>query len=120
MGNQVASYAQTRQLKIVGYYQAPERLGDTTLSPVGERVACKITEFFEKPVALVVSNKSCRYPLPLPFSRCWSLVSQINDSKLDDESGGALVVRPPDHTRSIPLTFFLSLISLSQLLPSVK
>ncbi len=57
MGNQVASYAQTRQLQIVGYYQAPERLGDTTLSAVGERVACKIKEFFETPIALVVSFK---------------------------------------------------------------
>jgi hypothetical protein len=88
----VARYAQTRQLQIVGYYQAPERLGDTTLSPVGERVACKIKESFEKPVALV-----------------------IDGSKLDDENSEALVCyvaisptafRPVDRklrfTKSIP------------------
>ena len=73
MGNQVASYARTRQLQIVGYYQAPERLGDTTLSPVGERVACKIKEYFDKPVALVVSIKRFRYlslpPLTLSVAR---------------------------------------------------
>ncbi|KAF8258506.1 hypothetical protein EI94DRAFT_1754520 [Lactarius quietus] len=66
----VTNYARTRQLQIVGYYQAPERLDDTTLSPVGERVACKIKESFETPVALV-----------------------INGSKLDDANGGALVLR---------------------------
>ncbi|KAF8262910.1 UPF0172-domain-containing protein [Lactarius quietus] len=64
----VTNYARTRQLQIVGYYQAPERLDDTTLSPVGERVACKIKESFETPVALV-----------------------INGSKLDDANGGAFV-----------------------------
>ncbi|KAN0135133.1 UPF0172 domain containing protein [Lactarius tabidus] len=68
----VANYARTRQLHIVGYYQAPERLGDTTLSPVGERVARKIKESFETPVALVV-----------------------NGSKLNDENGGALVSYVP-------------------------
>lgn len=68
----VANYARTRQLHIVGYYQAPERVGDTTLSPVGERVASKIKESFETPVALVV-----------------------NGSKLDDENGGALVSYVP-------------------------
>ena len=60
----VANYARTSHLHIVGYYQAPERPGDTTLSPVGERVACKIKEFFETPVALVVSFKSYGYLLP--------------------------------------------------------
>ncbi|KAI9435175.1 UPF0172-domain-containing protein [Lactarius indigo] len=90
----VAAHAQARKLQIVGYYQAPERLGDTTLSPAGERVACKIKDFFETPIALV-----------------------INGSKLDDENGGAFVsyvslsststaFRPVEHklrfTKSIP------------------
>ncbi|KAH9052796.1 UPF0172-domain-containing protein [Lactarius vividus] len=75
----VAAHARTRTLQIVGYYQAPERLGDTTLSPAGERVACKIKEFFETPIALV----------------------------LDDENGGAFVVRPPNDIRPFtPPTFF--------------
>ena len=78
MGNQVANYAQTRQLQIVGYYQAPERLGDTTLSLVGERVACKIKESFEKPIALVVSIKNCRYLL---FLHLTLLVTRPTDQR---------------------------------------
>jgi Uncharacterised protein family (UPF0172) len=49
------NHASSRQLRIVGYYQAPERVGDTALSPVGERVASKIKETFPTPMALVVS-----------------------------------------------------------------
>ena len=56
----VANYARSRQLHIVGYYQAPEHVDDTRLSDVGERVACKIKESFETPVALVVSFMNCR------------------------------------------------------------
>ena len=64
LAEKVANYAHSRQLHIVGYYQAPERVGDTTLSAVGERVACKIKESFETPVALVVSlmGYCCRIP----------------------------------------------------------
>jgi Uncharacterised protein family (UPF0172) len=49
------NHASSHQLRVVGYYQAPERVGDTALSPVGERVASKIKETFPTPVALVVS-----------------------------------------------------------------
>ncbi|KAH9974934.1 hypothetical protein BGW80DRAFT_1204411 [Lactifluus volemus] len=62
------NHASSHQLRVVGYYQAPERVGDTALSPVGERVASKIKETFPTPVALV-----------------------INGSRLNDESGSALV-----------------------------
>ncbi|KAI0262037.1 hypothetical protein BC834DRAFT_829342 [Gloeopeniophorella convolvens] len=62
------SYAGTRQLAVVGYYQASERVDDRTLSPVGERVASKIKETFSSPIAIV-----------------------IDGSKLDDEKGAALV-----------------------------
>lgn len=41
-------------MTLVGYYQACERLDDTALAPVGERVASKIREQFVDGVAFVV------------------------------------------------------------------
>ncbi|KAI0247333.1 UPF0172-domain-containing protein [Lactifluus subvellereus] len=74
-------HANSHQLRVVGYYQAPDRVGDTTLSPVGERVACKIKETFPTPIALV-----------------------IDGSKLDDERGAALpyVASSPTAFRPLP------------------
>lgn len=43
-------------MKLVGYYQACERLDETALAPVGERVATKIKEQFGDAVALVVCH----------------------------------------------------------------
>lgn len=40
----------------MGYYQASERLDDTALAPVGERVAQKIRDQFNDAVAFVVSR----------------------------------------------------------------
>lgn len=50
-------------LKLVGYYQASDRLDDTSLVPVGEKIAGKIKEGFSDAVAFVVR---------LPFSIPWS------------------------------------------------
>lgn len=47
-------YAESVGMKIVGYYQACERLNDTALAPVGEKVASKIKAQFEDAVAFVV------------------------------------------------------------------
>lgn len=38
----------------MGYYQASERLDDTALAPVGEKVASKVKEGFADAVAFVV------------------------------------------------------------------
>jgi hypothetical protein len=43
-------------MTLVGYYQASERLDDTALAPVGERVAQKIRDQFNDAVAFVVSK----------------------------------------------------------------
>lgn len=43
-------------LTLVGYYQACERLDETALAPVGERVASKIKESFKDAFALVVCS----------------------------------------------------------------
>jgi guanine deaminase len=43
-------------MSLVGYYQASERLDDTALAPVGERVAQKIRDQFNDAVAFVVSR----------------------------------------------------------------
>jgi hypothetical protein len=39
----------------VGYYQACERLDDTALAPVGEKVAGKVKQGFMDAIAFVVS-----------------------------------------------------------------
>ena len=47
-------YAESVGMKVVGYYQASERLDDTALAPVGEKVAGKIKAGFEDAIAFVV------------------------------------------------------------------
>ena len=47
-------------MTLVGYYQACERLDETALAPVGERVAGKIREQFKDAIAFVVSWASYR------------------------------------------------------------
>ncbi|KAI0276242.1 hypothetical protein BGY98DRAFT_987170 [Russula aff. rugulosa BPL654] len=54
---QTVNYAQNHQLQVVGFYEAPERVGDTTLSRVGECVVAKIKQTaFPVPVALVLDG----------------------------------------------------------------
>ncbi|KAI0284172.1 hypothetical protein BC826DRAFT_960673 [Russula brevipes] len=67
-----SNHAYRNQLYVVGYYEAPARLGDTQLSPVGERVAAKIKESFPTPIAVV-----------------------LNGSKLNEESSAVLVSYVP-------------------------
>ncbi len=55
---QADSYARTRQLHVVGYYQVPERVGDTALSSSGQRFAEKIGLTFPAPIALMVSPRT--------------------------------------------------------------
>ena len=47
-------YAESAEMKVVGYYQACERLDDTALAPVGEKVASKIKAQFDDAIAFVV------------------------------------------------------------------
>ena len=47
-------YAESVEMKVVGYYQACERLDDTALAPVGEKVASKIKAQFDDAIAFVV------------------------------------------------------------------
>jgi hypothetical protein len=55
-GMQARSHAESVGLKLVGYYQASERINDTVLAPVGEKIAGRIKEGFKDAVALVVSS----------------------------------------------------------------
>jgi hypothetical protein len=55
----------------VGYYQATERLNDSALAPVGEKVASKIKEKFPDAIAFVVrsSKNNIHYKyLTLPIA----------------------------------------------------
>lgn len=54
MVEQARNFAASSGLDVVGYYQATERVDDTALTPVGERVAGKIREGFKEAVAFVV------------------------------------------------------------------
>lgn len=47
-------YAESSQLKVVGYYQASERVDETSLAPVGERVAETLKAKFPDAIAFVV------------------------------------------------------------------
>ena len=49
-------YAESVEMKVVGYYQACERQDDTALAPVGEKVASKIKAQFDDAIALVVGQ----------------------------------------------------------------
>ncbi|KAJ3506914.1 hypothetical protein NLJ89_g6597 [Agrocybe chaxingu] len=50
-------HAGNEGLKIVGYYQACERLEETILAPVGEKVAGKIKANFEDAIAFVIDGQ---------------------------------------------------------------
>ncbi|KAJ7095735.1 hypothetical protein B0H15DRAFT_826858 [Mycena belliarum] len=51
-------HAESAGMKLVGYYQACERIDDTALAPVGERVAGKIKDGFKDAIAFVVDGKN--------------------------------------------------------------
>lgn len=51
---QAGQYAEEVGLRVVGYYQASERLDDTSLVPVGEKVVGRIKAGFAEAVAFVV------------------------------------------------------------------
>ena len=53
----------------MGYYQASERLDDTSLVPVGERVAGKVKAGFKDAIAFVVRRVSLL--LPSIFLTSW-------------------------------------------------
>ncbi|KAF8904106.1 hypothetical protein CPB84DRAFT_1773433 [Gymnopilus junonius] len=50
-------HAGSSDMKVVGYYQACERVDDTSLAPVGEKVAGKIKAGFEDAIAFVVDGQ---------------------------------------------------------------
>ncbi|KAF9553878.1 UPF0172-domain-containing protein [Agrocybe pediades] len=50
-------HAKSSGLHVVGYYQACERLDDTSLAPVGEKVASKVKAYFEDAVAFIIDNR---------------------------------------------------------------
>ncbi len=46
--------AESMHMSLVGYYQASERIDDTALAPVGQKIASKVKEGFGAAVAFVV------------------------------------------------------------------
>ncbi|PBK71234.1 UPF0172-domain-containing protein [Armillaria solidipes] len=48
--------AESMHMKLVGYYQASERIDDTALAPVGEKIASKVKESFGAAVAFVIDG----------------------------------------------------------------
>ncbi|KAG6335560.1 hypothetical protein ID866_3523 [Astraeus odoratus] len=71
-------HAESLGLSLVGYYQASERIGDTALAPVGERVAQQIHNQFKDAIAFVIdgdvigSGDAALIPyLPQPSSTSW-------------------------------------------------
>ena len=71
---------------MVGYYQACERLDETVLAPVGEKVASKIKAGFEDAIAFVVSADRL-------FPEFYSdMANQVDGQRLGSAEA-ALVVR---------------------------
>ncbi|KJA20109.1 hypothetical protein HYPSUDRAFT_43462 [Hypholoma sublateritium FD-334 SS-4] len=71
-------YAESSQLKVVGYYQASERVDEMSLAPVGERVAETLKAKFPDAIAFVIDNQklgtsqSALIPyFPQPGSSSW-------------------------------------------------
>ncbi|KAF7314424.1 MPN domain-containing protein [Mycena kentingensis (nom. inval.)] len=50
-------HAEAAGLSLVGYYQACERIDDTSLAPVGEKVAGKLKDGFKNAIAFVVDGE---------------------------------------------------------------
>jgi len=50
-------HAESLGMQVVGYYQACERLDDTALAPVGEKVAGRVKAAFGDAVAFVIDNQ---------------------------------------------------------------
>ncbi|KAJ7781768.1 hypothetical protein DFH07DRAFT_791439 [Mycena maculata] len=50
-------HAESAGLNLVGYYQACERVDDTALAPVGERVAGKVKDGFKDAIAFVIDGE---------------------------------------------------------------
>ncbi|KAF9005442.1 hypothetical protein BDQ17DRAFT_348710 [Cyathus striatus] len=50
-------HAEANDMKLVGYYQAGERLDDAALAPVGEKVAEKVRAGFRDAVAFVIDGE---------------------------------------------------------------
>lgn len=48
--------AESMHMKLVGYYQASERIDDTALAPVGEKIASKVKEGFSAAIAFVIDG----------------------------------------------------------------
>ncbi|KAJ3712945.1 hypothetical protein C8R42DRAFT_594049 [Lentinula raphanica] len=55
-------HAESLELQLVGYYQACERLDDTALAPVGEKIASKVKEGFSDAVAFVIDGEKIGSP----------------------------------------------------------
>jgi hypothetical protein len=53
--HQAKIHAASRELNIVGYYHASDKVNDTTLPPVGEKIMGWIRAQFSQAVAFVVS-----------------------------------------------------------------
>jgi len=53
---QINIYANEKNLNVVGYYHANERVDDNKLPPFGQKIASKIQESFNNAISLLVQN----------------------------------------------------------------
>ncbi|KAH7908832.1 Metallo-dependent hydrolase [Hygrophoropsis aurantiaca] len=54
--NLAQGYAESVNLALVGYYQASDRVDDTALAPVGEKVVSELREQFKEAIAFVIDG----------------------------------------------------------------
>ncbi|KAF9173996.1 hypothetical protein BGX21_004326 [Mortierella sp. AD011] len=55
---QVDLHCKANGLRIIGYYEANERVDDVALSPVGQRIASQILQTVPEAFAVVINNES--------------------------------------------------------------
>ncbi|THU99021.1 UPF0172-domain-containing protein [Dendrothele bispora CBS 962.96] len=92
-------HAESLGLKLVGYYQASERLDDTALAPVGEKVAGKIKENFTDAVAFVIDGDrlGSGHPALIPYiSQSSSAWRPAAEASVPFSSGSSFQLSSPD------------------------
>ncbi|KAK7457088.1 hypothetical protein VKT23_010389 [Stygiomarasmius scandens] len=93
-----AGHAESLGLRLVGYYQASERLDDTALAPVGEKVAGKVKEGFSDAVAFVIDGErlGSGHPALIPYISQSSIWRPVAEASVPFSSGSSFQVSSAD------------------------
>ncbi|KAF9221614.1 Metallo-dependent hydrolase [Gyrodon lividus] len=101
-------HAESVDLSLVGYYQACERIDDTALTPVGERVAEQLRSQFSDAIAFVIDGDTLGSGeaaliayLPQPGSTSWR--PQVLNPRAFAPGSQIMLVDPESPSRAVAL-----------------